>query len=60
MNKEIIEMPDGEGIVTMFNMLLGMGKLGVYYSTGKQITFNTELELKQAEDELIDFFTLYD
>ena len=34
-----------------------MQKLGVFYHSGLQITFNTQKELKEAEEKLIKFYT---
>lgn len=53
----IVGMPDGEGLVTGFKILLAMGKLGAHYSTGLQVTFNTQEELDQAEEKLLNFYT---
>jgi len=54
---KIISLPDGEGLVTFYKILMGMDKLGVYYHSGLQITFNTQEELKLAEEQLVRFYT---
>lgn len=54
---KVIDMPDGEGIVTFYKILLAMGKLGVFYHPGFQITFNTEDELKIAQEKIVSFYT---
>ena len=53
----VIDMPDGKGLVTFYKILMAMEKLGVYYHSGLQITFNTEDELKVAEKQLVQFYT---
>lgn len=53
----ILQMPDGEGLVNFYKMLLTMNKLGAYNHTGLQITFNTPGELKYAEEALYQFYT---
>ena len=50
-------MPDGEGIVTFFKILMGMDLLGCYFHSGLQTTFNTPGELEIAEQDIINFFT---
>lgn len=55
--KEVIDMPDGEGLVTCFRILMAMERLGVYYYPGLQITFNTENKLRIAENKLVEFYT---
>jgi len=54
---KIINMPDGEGLVVFYRILLAMRKLGVFYHPGLQITFNTRKELKEAEEKLVRFYT---
>jgi len=54
---KIIGMPDGEGLVSFYKILMSMQKLGVFYYSGPQITFNTRKELKEAEEKLIKFYT---
>jgi NDP-sugar pyrophosphorylase family protein len=55
--RKVIEMPDGQGLVTFYKILMGMEKLGAFYHSGLQVTFNTEDELKAAEEKLIRFYT---
>jgi NDP-sugar pyrophosphorylase family protein len=54
---DIVQMPDGEGLVAFYKMLMATGKLGAYNHTGLQITFNTPGELKFAEEALLQFYT---
>ena len=55
---KVINMPDGEGLVVFYRILLAMRKLGVFYHPGLQITFNTRKELKEAEEKLVRFYTV--
>jgi len=54
----IIDMPDGEGLIAFYKALIEAGKLGVYYHAGRQITFNTEDELKLARKKILSFYTI--
>jgi len=54
---DLLRMPDGEGLVGFYKMLITMSKLGAYNHTGLQITFNTPDELKFAEEALFQFYT---
>jgi NDP-sugar pyrophosphorylase family protein len=54
---KILQMPDGEGLVSFYKMLIATNKLGAYDHTGLQITFNTPGELKFAEEALYQFYT---
>ena len=54
---KIVELPDGDGLVTFYKILIAMEKLGAYYHSGLQITFNTERELKDAQQQFIEFYT---
>ncbi|MFC1745499.1 NDP-sugar synthase [Candidatus Riflebacteria bacterium] len=54
---KIIELPDGKGLVSFFKILIALEKLGVYYHSGLEITFNTQRELKLAEKKWRNFFT---
>jgi len=54
---EVLNLPDGEGLVRLFGDLIHRKRLRAYYYTGPQITFNTSQELRQAERDFISFFT---
>jgi len=54
---KIFTMPDGEGLIMFYKILMAMEKLGVDYHSGLQITFNTPEELKSAEEQLVRFYT---
>jgi len=55
--RSVLAMPDGEGLIMFYEILMGMGKLGADYHSGLQITFNTPEELKSAEEQLARFYT---
>ena len=55
-----IRMPDGDGLVALFQRLIEKRRLRLYPYTGPQITFNTQQELDRAECELVAFFTHQD
>jgi NDP-sugar pyrophosphorylase family protein len=55
---KIINMNDGDGIVTFFKILMAMEKLGVYFYSGLQTTFNTKEELESANNEITNFYTV--
>ncbi len=57
---ELLEMPDGDGLVALFQRLIEKRRLRLYPYTGPQITFNTQQELNRAERELVAFFTHQD
>lgn len=56
-SEKVITMPDGEGLVTFYKILMAMNKLGVYYHSGLQVTFNTPEELVEAKNKIIRFYT---
>ena len=53
----LLKMPDGDGLVALFQRLIERRDLRLYPYTGPQITFNTQQELDQAERDLVTFFT---
>ncbi|MFH0771920.1 MAG: nucleotidyltransferase family protein [Candidatus Omnitrophota bacterium] len=53
----LISMPDGEGLIKLFQRLIKSKKLYVYKHAGLQITFNTLYERQKAEEEFTKFFT---
>ena len=56
-NENILTMENGKGLVNYFKILSAMQKLGIYYHSGSEITFNTKEELKLAEKQLVRFYT---
>lgn len=56
--KKVIDLPDGEGIVTMFQILIAMKQAKIYEFEGLKFTINTPTELKDAKKIAGHFFTL--
>jgi NDP-sugar pyrophosphorylase family protein len=54
---KIFNLPDGQGLVTFYKILIAMDKLNSFFHQGLQITFNTEDELKVAQKQLVQFYT---
>lgn len=57
LDRGLLRMPDGDGLVSLFKRLIAKGKLNSYEHGGLQITFNTMHEHKKAEEEFMRFFT---
>ena len=57
LDTDILDMPDGQGLVKLFSQLITQRALRMYPYDGPQITFNTRQELRQAEQDFIAFFT---
>lgn len=57
LSKELVSLPDGEGLIGLFQQLIKTKKLSAYNHKGLRITFNTPREYKKAEEEFIKFFT---
>ncbi|MBF0343290.1 MAG: nucleotidyltransferase family protein [Nitrospirae bacterium] len=55
--EELLNEPDGKGLVLLFLKLIEMKSLNVFEHHGSQITFNTEVERINAEKEIIDFYS---
>ena len=55
---QMIEAPDGEGLVIFFQALAAAGRLGGYEHEGLHITFNTEPEMRKANQQMEQFYTL--
>lgn len=54
---DMIAMPDGNGLISLFNLLIKKGRLYCYKHKGLQITFNTIYEHRKAEEAFTKFFT---
>ena len=54
---ELLALPDGDGLVKLFSLLISQRLLHMYPYSGPQITFNTSQELRQAERDITTFFT---
>jgi glucose-1-phosphate cytidylyltransferase len=54
---DLLEMPDGTGLVSLISRMIEQRKLGAYQHTGLNVTFNTHSEWVEAEGELARFYT---
>jgi len=57
MNPALVNMPDGEGLVSLFHQLSENNQMTAFNHSGLQITFNSEAEKEKAESVLQRFFT---
>lgn len=57
MSPDLLDRPDGQGIVALFKNMVEARKLGVFEHEGAQITFNTEYERLKAEEYLGKYYT---
>ncbi len=55
--KEIINWPDGTGLIAFFKILMGIDSLYTYSHEGTDLTFNTLEELNAAKEGFIKFHT---
>lgn len=53
----LLKLPDGQGLIKLFDQLIEQQTLQVNHYSGPQITFNTQQERDQAEKDFITFFT---
>ncbi len=51
------DLPDGEGLIRLFDGLLSRKELHSHHYGGPQITFNTRQELDQAQRDIVGFYT---
>lgn len=56
-NMNLLSLPDGEGLVGLFQELIKAKRINAYRHAGLQITFNTFYERQKAEEAFIRFFT---
>ncbi|MBU2541452.1 MAG: nucleotidyltransferase family protein [Candidatus Omnitrophica bacterium] len=57
LEKKLLTMPDGEGLIALFQKLIQKKKLNAFKHKGLQLTFNTFYEKEKVHRELIKFFT---
>lgn len=55
---ELVDLPDGEGLVRAFQVLSALGELGAYRFDGLQVTVNTPRELDEARERLGQYYTM--
>jgi glucose-1-phosphate cytidylyltransferase len=53
-----VEMPDGHGIVELFQRLIAAGRIVAFQHQGLNITFNTALERRHAEKAIKHYYTV--
>ena len=56
--EDLLEKPDGEGLVAFFQGLAAQGRLHAFSHEGLQLTFNTEEQLNAASALLREYFTV--
>lgn len=56
-DSRIISLPDGEGLIELFQKLIKKKEINAFKHDGFNITFNTTQEWKRAEEDFIKFFT---
>ena len=57
LDPSLLALPDGEGLVRLFQQLIAQRQLAAYKHEGLQITFNTLAEREKAEEEMLKFYT---
>ena len=55
--EQIINWPDGDGLMAFFRILMAINKLYTYPHEGHDVTFNTIEELNAAEEGFLKFYT---
>lgn len=53
----LLEMPDGQGLVALFEQLIENRQAHCHSYLGPQITFNTQQDLDLAQKKILTFFT---
>lgn len=56
LTSKLLQMPDGKGVVALFQELAARRELQAFPYQGPQITFNTHRELDKAEQDFKTFF----
>ena len=54
----LLELPDGQGLIALFQDLIANKQLNSHPHQGLQVTFNTEGEIPGAEEALRTYYTL--
>jgi NDP-sugar pyrophosphorylase family protein len=58
LDPRLLALPDGQGLVELFQQLVTRHKLGAFEHAGLQLTFNTPSDCEKVEEELGQFYTL--
>jgi hypothetical protein len=56
---DLLNLPDGQGLVLWFQDLASQSLLGAYRHKGFQVTFNTESERLNADQHLKNYSSYY-
>lgn len=56
-DSSLLDMPDGEGLIALFDKLTQEKKLNTFEHIGTQMSFNTLSEKQRVEEELGQFYT---
>jgi NDP-sugar pyrophosphorylase family protein len=56
-DEALLSLPDGEGIVALFQRLISAGRVRAFPYRGPQVTFNTQQDLDRAHREVGLFLT---
>lgn len=56
-SKNMLEMKDGQGLVSLFNHLMGIGQLNVYQHERMILTFNTQEERQDVSKKMRQFYS---
>jgi glucose-1-phosphate cytidylyltransferase len=57
LEEKLLAMPDGEGLIALFQKLIQKKKINVFEHKGLHLTFNTFYEKEKIQEEFIKFFT---
>jgi glucose-1-phosphate cytidylyltransferase len=57
MTPELINLPDGQGLVAFFDSLIDKKKVAAYHHDGVQVSYNTVSELDSAHETMYNFYT---
>ena len=55
---ELIELPDGKGLIAFFQFLIKKGSIKAFNFDGLRVTINTQTELDKARKELKKYLTI--
>ncbi len=59
-SEDLLALPDGQGLVRLFQQLVERRELAAFPYAGPQVTFNTRQDLDRAERDAARFFTQTD
>lgn len=56
--EDLLGMPDGDGLVAFFQLLIQQNRLNSYMHSGLQLSYNSREEHEHVENEIGKFYTL--